>query len=119
MGKAKKAGMSKLPVKTLKIKGKKFFIDISYPSTISMGCKKHWLLVLEDSIDYAWSYFLKEKSELEDIMLIFLKYLKSTQGINVRYTNCNNASENESFESVCKQEGMVIEFEYTVPGTPQ
>ena len=32
---------------------------------------------------------------------------------------CDNAAENEDFERTCKQEGLGIDFEYTVPGTPQ
>ena len=60
LGKAKNARVS---IKRSKIKGKRLFIDISSPSTISLGNKKHWLLVLKDNTNYAWSHHLKEKSE--------------------------------------------------------
>ena len=57
LGKAKKAAVSKSAIERSKIKGERLFIDISSPYTISMGSKKHWLQVLEDSTDHAWSYF--------------------------------------------------------------
>ena len=41
-------------------------MEISSPSTKSMGGKIHWLLVFDDCTDYCWSYFLKEKGELKN-----------------------------------------------------
>ena len=70
--KAKKAGVSKMLVERSKIKGKRFFIDISPLPRVNMGGKEHWILVLDDNTNHAWSYFFKEKSELKDIMVIFL-----------------------------------------------
>ena len=40
------------------------------------------------------------------------KDLKSTQSVDVDYIYCDNAGENESFEWLCKWEGMCIKFEY-------
>ena len=37
----------------------------------------------------------------------------------MKYARCNNARVNEDFVRACKQEGMDIQFKYTVPGTPQ
>ena len=51
------SGVSMSAVERSKIEGEKLFIDISSSSTMSMGGKKHWLLVLEDSSIYALSYF--------------------------------------------------------------
>ena len=42
----------------------RLFIDISSPSTATTGGRKHWQLIVEDSMDYVWSYFLKEMYEL-------------------------------------------------------
>ena len=44
------------------IKGKMLFLYISSPSTAIMGGKKHWLFVVEGSMDSAWSYFKKKIS---------------------------------------------------------
>ena len=37
----------------------------------------------------------------------------------VKYARCVNTEENDYFESFCKQEGMDIQFKYTMPCTPQ
>ena len=93
------------------------FFNISSPLTPTFGCRKHWLLVIENNTDYAWSYFLKSK--VKNVMLALIKTLKAKYDIQIRYTQCNNARENEDFESICKQEGMGIEFECTAPSMPQ
>ena len=46
-----------------------FFFDRSSPSTFTFDSEKHWLLVVDDSSNYAWSFFLKEKSDLVDVIL--------------------------------------------------
>ena len=73
-------------------------MEISYPSTASIGGKKHMFHVVEDSMDYAWSYFLKEKSELKDLMMTLFKDSKMMFGVTVRYAHCDNAGENETLE---------------------
>ena len=39
-------------------------MDISSVKTKSLGGWKFWLLIIKDSTDMCWSYFLKEKSEM-------------------------------------------------------
>ena len=51
IAKAKK--ISKAPVKRASKPGHCLCIDISSPSTKSMGGKSHWLLVVDDCTDYA------------------------------------------------------------------
>ena len=53
---------------------------------------------------------MKEKL---DVMLGFIKNLKSKYNLQVQYLCCNNAGENVAFERACKQEGMGVDFEYT------
>ena len=62
---------------------------------------------------------MKEKSELNDVMLALLNDLSATQGIHLRYNHVNNPDENESFERWCKQERMHMKFEYTTSSMPQ
>ena len=52
-------------------------------------------------------------------MVVLLKDLKAIEDIDIRYFHCNHAGENESFERLCKQEGMDVKLEYTMPGTLQ
>ena len=75
---AKKNGMSKMALSCSMVKGKRLFIDISSPSTATMGGKKHWHLIVEDRTEYGFSGFLKEKSESKDVMISSLNDLKAT-----------------------------------------
>ena len=63
-----------------------------------MSGKRQWHLVVEDSTDYEWSYFLKEKSQLKDVVMLLSKDSKVMYDVNVRYVHYNNASENEAFK---------------------
>ena len=53
--------------------------------------KEHWLLVVYDCTDPAWNNFWKEKSDLKNVMMAFIKDLKATEGIYIRYVNCGIA----------------------------
>ena len=66
-----------------------------------------------------FSFFISEKSQLEEVLEPFFVDLKNTYGIIVKIVRCDNAGENRSFEKTCKSEGHGIKFEYTAPGTPQ
>ena len=73
LGKAQKAQVSKIAVQCLIVNGGRLFINESSPFTADNDSKKHWLLVVEDSTNYAWSHFLKEKSELKDVIISLLR----------------------------------------------
>ena len=94
-------------------------LDISSPTAKSLGGKQHWLLVMDDCTGYLWSYFLKEKSDLQDEVLGLIKDLKTKYGFKVKIIWCDNAGENKALEDACQQERLGITFEYTAPGTPQ
>ena len=74
--KAKQQGVSKKAAAQRKNYGEWLFFYTFSTSTLTFCSKKHWLLVIGDSGDYVWSFFLKEKSDLVDIMLGFIKNLK-------------------------------------------
>ena len=76
-GKAKKGGVCKKAVACSKILGERLLFDISSPSTPTFVGKKHWLLVIEDSTDFTWSYFLKKKLDLLSAMMNLVKNLKT------------------------------------------
>ena len=66
-----------------------------------------------------FSFFISEKSQLEEVLEPFFVDLKNTYGIIVKIVRCDNAGENRSSRKTCKSEGHGIKFEYTAPGTPQ
>ena len=74
---------------------------------------------MKDCTDYTWSYFLKEKTELKQVMMSLSNDLKATYCIDARYIVYDNAGENEDFKWLCKQDRMNIKFEYTMPNTLQ
>eukprot|EP00970_Alexandrium_tamarense_P003304 scaffold525_cov112-Alexandrium_tamarense.AAC.1 len=119
LSKAKAKKISKVPVKRASKPGGRLHIDISSPSTKSIGGKCHWLLVVDDCTDYAWSFFLNKKSETNDIMIALIKELKQAYDIDVKTIRCDNSGENNALQRSCKQEGLGITFEYTAPNTPQ
>ena len=98
LGKAKQHAVSKKAAPCSKILGEKLFFDISTPSTPSVGGKRHWLLVIDNSSDYIWSFFLKENSNLANAMVDLIKNLKDKYSLQVQYLHCNNAGENQAFE---------------------
>ena len=51
-------------------------------------------------------------------MMGSIEELEAEYGINVQYARCDNVRENEGLRT-CKQEGMGIQFKYTVPGSSQ
>ena len=61
----------------------------------------------------------KKKSELPSITLAFIKELEQEQGIKMASIRLDNSGENRALESICKQEGLDIKFEFTAPNTPQ
>ena len=54
LGKAKKSGVNRKAVAHSKFLRERLFFDISSPSTPTFGGKKHWLLVMEGSSNYAF-----------------------------------------------------------------
>ena len=79
LGKAKQGGVSKKAVAWLTILGE------SFPSTPTFGSKKHWLLAIDDSSNYIWSFFLKEKSNLVDISIGIIKNLKNKYNLHIHF----------------------------------
>ena len=116
--KAKKRGVSNKAVACSKILGERLFFDISSPSTLTFGGKKHWPIVMEDSNDYAWSCFLKEKSDLAAVMSGLTKKLKNKYVMQVQYLHCDNAGENVAFKNACKQEWLGVDFRYATTKWP-
>ena len=73
------------------------FFHISSPSTPTFGGKKHLLLVVDDSSNFVWSFFLKEKSDQVDIMIGLIKNFKNKYNLQIQYLCCDNAGENIAF----------------------
>ena len=119
LDKAKEQAVSKKAVPHSKILGERLFFDISFSSTPTFGGKQHWLLVMNNSSAYIWSFVLKEKSNLVDTMVGLIKNLKNKHNFQVQFLHCNNTQENQAFKQTCKQEGLGVNLKYTAPGISQ
>ena len=119
MWKAKLQGVSKTDVSWSKILGERLFFNISFPSNPTFGSKKHWLLAIDDSSDYAMSFFLKKKSNLVGVMLGLIEHLKNKYNLQVQYLHYDKADENIAIKKAYKQKGLEVEFKYMAPDMPQ
>ena len=63
--------------------------------------------------------FFKEKLNLVDVMLGLIRNLKNKYNLQVQYLHCDNAGGNVAFKKACKQDGLVVDFDYTAPDMPQ
>ena len=107
--------MPKKRLERSEIPGESFFIDISSPKTKRIEGYQNLLLCVDDCTDIPFSFFISEKSQLEEVVEPFFVHLKNTYDIIVKIVRCDNAGENRSFEKTCKSEGHGIKFEYTDP----
>ena len=100
------------------ILGERLIFNISSPFTLIFGSKRHLLPIVDEISNFIWSFFLKEKSDLVD-MIGLIKHLKNKCNLQVQYFHCNNTGENVSFKKACKQEWLGVDFKYIAPGVPQ
>ena len=71
---------------------------MGYPSIPTFQGKKIWLLVMEESTNYSWHFFLREKSNLASVMMGLVKNFKIKYNMQVQYLHCVNAGENVAFK---------------------
>ena len=61
-----------------------FCIDISSPKTKGFEGYQNWLLCVDDCTDMPFSFFIGEKSQLEEVLEPFFVDLKNTYGMRQR-----------------------------------
>ena len=94
-------------------------MDISSTENESFRKKRLWLLVVDDTTDYCWSFFLKEKSETGKVLMDLIKRLKDNKNVTVKKIHCDNAGENTAFEVEAERQCLGLQFEYTAHKTAQ
>ena len=62
IGKAKQKNLKKVNPKKSKIKGERFYMDISSVKSQSVGGAKYWALLEDEATEMCWSLFLRSKS---------------------------------------------------------
>ena len=94
--KAKQANVPKTveEEKRSKTSGERLCFDVSSIKAKSFGGSKFCLLIVDDATGFAWSYFLKKKSEVPEKVVHLIKHLKKKIGCDVKFLICDNAGEN-------------------------
>ena len=119
VGKTKRKKLNRELQPKSSVPGERLFLDISSVKATSIGGAKFWLLVLDDATDMCWSFFLKEKSELAEVVLQLLLDLRFKHNRTVKFIRCDNAGENMSLQKRCDKGGLGIQFEFTAVRTPE
>ena len=99
--------------------GERICINISSIKVSSQEGKKFWAFIINEHSKMLWSFFLKHKSNLMLVMTPHLQEMKSKDGYDPRYLQCNNVEENKTVDTDCKKLRLGIHFKYTAPRTPQ
>ena len=79
--------------------GERIFIDISSIMYPSAGGKKYWLLIVDEATDYTHSFFLKKKSDMIEIILIWIRNLFKRYHIRIKKIRLDNSGENRMLQA--------------------
>ena len=110
-----KKEMKKLPTTP----GYRVFMDICSFKQVSRGGNRHWLIVVDEFSDCTHSFFLKRRSNQNQIMLIWIRSLSKKHNIEIKRIRLDNSGENRSLQKECDKANLGIIFEFTAPCTPQ
>ena len=77
------------------------YIDITPSKYTSAGGSKYWCSAVDEATHMKFSMFLKQKSEMKERLVLFLKELQHTYGVKVEHIRCDNAGENRALEDEC------------------
>ena len=110
-----KKKMKKLPTRA----GYRVFMDICSFKQVSRRGNRHWLIVVDEFSDCTHSFFLKRKSDQNQIMLIWIRSLSKKHNIEIKRIRLDNSGESRSLQKECDKANLGITFDFTAPCTPQ
>jgi hypothetical protein len=120
ISKIKKKKISKETKNQATEKGGRVSIDISSIKAKSYGGAKHWLLIQDEYTKCVWGFFMKEKSELGETVLQWMKSIEKDPGVIVKCFCTDNAGESVKFqEMLINETKYAVKFEFTATDTPQ
>ncbi len=95
-GKGKQKPVKKFTQTRTSIPLERIFVDTSELPSKSLGGSKYWIMVVDDATRFKWSFFVKSKAVLGDIMQKYIcKYVNE---YNIKYLRCDNAGENQALK---------------------
>ena len=97
--------------------GERIYVDTSWVSWNRYGGNKYWFLLVDKKSGMIWIRFSKNKSDLKDEVIPFIKIIHSRQPIS--FIRCDNAGENQAMYQSLDPLIIPLTFEYTPRDTPQ
>ena len=96
--------------------GERLHMDKSGPYKLTRGKNRHWLLVVDQKTNRAWSFFAPSKTDFDESIQSLFQRLKAG-GNPVKYLRLDNAPEWNSLKPTCVE--LAITMEFTAPETAQ
>ena len=89
-------------------------IDLMSSKYTSAGGSKYWFLAVDEATHMKFSIFLKQKSEVKERFVPFLKELRHMYGVKVEHIRCDNAGKNRVLEDACieKDLGIILNIQH-------
>jgi len=115
IGKMRQKNVKKGPKEKSSKLGFCFHINIALSKFTSAGGSKYWFLAVDEATHVKCSLFLKQKNDVKEKFIPFLKEFQDTYGRHVHHIRCDNAGENQALENACIDKELGIVFEYTAP----
>jgi hypothetical protein len=66
-----------------------------------------------------WRYFIRRKNEMVEILIDFIKNIKSKDQEMVQFLRMDNSGENISLKNKLEKLGIEVQVEFTSPNTPE
>jgi transposase InsO family protein len=92
------------------------FDTIAY---ISIDESKYYLVIMDDYSRFTWVFFLQEKTQTQDTLKGFLRWVQNKFGLRIKNIRSDNGTgfKNSQIEGFLEDEG--IKHEFSSPYTPQ
>jgi hypothetical protein len=98
--------------------GERLFIDLSWVNSTTKMVNKYWLVIVDDFTDYCWSFFLKEKNQIQILVFDFIKKILNKK-YDLKFIRCDNDPNHHVLQKKLEDDNQNIQFEYVAPNTPQ
>jgi hypothetical protein len=94
-------------------------MDIKVVNQQSIGGAKYFAVFIDDKSRYGYVSILKQKSDLLDAFIELKNKIERQHDKPIKKLRCDNAGENTSDEFIAALKSCGIEYELTMPYTPQ
>lgn len=119
LAKLNRKNINKINENKCNVPGQRFYADISHSKTRSYGGNNYWVFIVDECTKIKWSYFIKNKSQLGEIISTFLESQIALEKVEPKWLRLDNSGENSKVEERCIEKKIIIQIEFTSPYTPE